>query len=66
MSPNESEKIKCEKCGVYLEPIKAEAVYLGFRFPVELPGCPVCGRLFVPEALAKGRIAELETKLEEK
>jgi hypothetical protein len=60
------DKIKCKKCGVYLEMIEVSAVYLGYRFPVELPGCPSCGRIYVPEDLVRTRIAELETMLEEK
>jgi NAD-dependent SIR2 family protein deacetylase len=60
------DRIKCEKCGVYLETVKTSAAYLGFRFPVDLPGCPSCGRIYVPEDLVRTRIAELETMLEEK
>jgi hypothetical protein len=46
--------------------IRASAAYLGYRFPVELPGCPVCGKLYVPEDLVKTKVTELETMLEEK
>jgi hypothetical protein len=60
------DKIVCAKCGCELETVKATGDYLGFRFNVELLGCPGCGALFVPEELANGKIAELEAILEQK
>lgn len=56
----------CEPCGVRLEPGKAELTYLGNAFQVELPICPACGRIFIYEALATGRILEVEQLLEDK
>lgn len=56
----------CRPCGARLEPGKAELTYLGGSFQVELPVCPVCGRVFIYEALAIGRMLEVEQLLEDK
>ena len=61
-----SDTIRCDECDCELQPVKATAVYLKFRFEVEVPGCPVCGQLYVPEELVRTRIAELESILEQK
>jgi hypothetical protein len=45
---------------------KVEAVYLGQRFPVELPRCPQCGFVYVSEELALGRMLKVEQALEDK
>ena len=56
----------CHKCSVRL--IKGRAVfkYLDNAFPVELPVCPVCGFIYVPEELAMGRVLSVEKVLEDK
>ena len=56
----------CRKCGVHL--VKGAAVfeYLENAFPVELPVCPVCGFVYVPEELAMGRVLSVEKVLEDK
>ena len=64
-------KLKCVKCGVPLVKGKAKFMYLdnGFPvdgFPVELPVCPVCGFVYVPEELALGKVASVERALEDK
>ena len=56
----------CRPCGVRLEPGKAELTYLGGSFQVELLVCPVCGRVFIHEDLATGRMLEVEQLLEDK
>ena len=61
-----SDTIYCSQCGQELKPVKASAVYLKFKFDIEIPGCPVCGRLYVPEELALTKVAELEALLEQK
>ncbi|WP_213693933.1 DVU_1557 family redox protein [Aminiphilus sp.] len=53
-------------CGGELEPRKVAARYLGSRFEVELPACTVCGLVLVPEALALGKMLEVEKILEDK
>ena len=56
----------CAKCGVSLEIAEVNVAYLGSAFPVKLPRCPSCGLVFVPEALAMGKMAEVEKTLEDK
>ena len=54
------------KCGVPLEEGTAKVLYLDNGFPVELPVCPVCGFVYVPEELALGKVASVERALEDK
>lgn len=59
-------EILCAKCGV---PLKLHPVTLGYMtstFPVELPACPTCGFIYIPEELAIGRILSVEQSLEDK
>ena len=55
-----------KKCGVPLEKGKAKFTYLDNGFPVELPVCPVCGFVYVPEELALGKVLSVEKALEDK
>lgn len=59
-------KLMCRKCGVPLEKGKAKFAYLDNGFPVELPVCPVCGFVYVPEELALGKVLSVEKALEDK
>jgi ribosomal protein S27AE len=61
-----NEKLVCGRCGVPLEPMKTQFGYLGHTFHTEVPRCPRCGMAFIPESLAKGRMAEAEAALEDK
>ncbi|MGI6492012.1 MAG: DVU_1557 family redox protein [Pelotomaculum sp.] len=56
----------CLKCNVRLELRKASFTYLGFNFNTELPGCPVCGQVYLPEELVEGKVKEVEMSLEDK
>jgi hypothetical protein len=56
----------CAKCACALETGKVIVSYLGNRFPVELPRCPSCGMVYVPEALALGKMLNVEQALEDK
>lgn len=56
----------CAKCNVPLEPGKVTVSYLGNQFPVELPRCPSCGLVYVPEDLALGKMLSVEQALEDK
>ncbi len=58
--------LKCAHCGIPL--VKGNAVfeYLDNAFPVELPVCPQCGFVYVPEELAMGRVLSVEKVLEDK
>lgn len=59
-------KLTCRKCGVKLEKGRAKFLYLDNGFPVELPVCPVCGFVYVPEDLALGKVLAVEKSLEDK
>ena len=65
MQENE-QKIYCAKCGVCLENKTASFTYLDHRFQAQVLCCPICGRCFVPEELADGRMKEVESMLETK
>ena len=59
-------KLQCLKCGVQLVKGKAKFLYLDNGFPVELPVCPKCGFVYVPESLALGKVLSVEKALEDK
>ncbi len=63
---NDAADWSCSKCGVTLEMGKVEIAYMGSQYPVELPRCPGCGLVFVPEQLALGKMAQVEQLLEDK
>lgn len=65
MGENE-QAIRCELCEQTLIQRKVTFHYLGQFFSTELPACPVCGQVYIPEALARGRMAEVEMELEDK
>lgn len=56
----------CAGCDEALVPTPVTLSYMNSAFPVELPACPVCGMVYVPEALARGRILHVEQSLEDK
>lgn len=56
----------CRKCKVPLEKADAVFSYLENAFPVELPVCPKCGFVYVPEELALGKVLSVEKVLEDK
>ncbi len=66
VGPHEAEGWSCAKCGVPLEMQKVEVGYMGSKYPVNLPRCPRCGLVFIPEQLALGKMAEVEKLLEDK
>lgn len=57
---------KCSKCDQPLQPAPVALEYLDSRFNVELPTCPECGFVLIPEELALGKMAEVERMLEDK
>ncbi|MCA9992254.1 MAG: hypothetical protein KDE29_14795 [Anaerolineales bacterium] len=63
---SEAENWVCARCHCALAIKKVDVAYLGSSFPVDLSVCPQCGQVFVPEALALGRMAEVEKTLEDK
>ncbi|MGI6193055.1 MAG: DVU_1557 family redox protein [Christensenellales bacterium] len=59
-------KLSCNKCKVPLVKGSATFSYLDNAFPVELPVCPKCGFIYVPEDLALGKVLSVEKALEDK
>lgn len=59
-------KLECVKCGEKLVKGGAKFRYLESGFPVELPVCPSCGFVYVPESLALGKVLSVEKSLEDK
>ncbi|MBM3301643.1 MAG: hypothetical protein FJY85_17055 [Deltaproteobacteria bacterium] len=62
----EAAEWRCGKCDVPLEAGTVEVAYMGSKYPVELPRCPRCGIVFIPEQLALGKMAQVEQLLEDK
>lgn len=56
----------CTRCRRPLVPTKTEITYLGSAFTVDLPACPSCGMVLVPEELATGKMFDVEKILEDK
>lgn len=59
-------KLRCHRCRRELVKGRAVFSYLGSAFPVELPVCPECGYIYVPEELATGKVLSVERSLEDK
>ncbi len=62
----EPDKMECCRCGVPLVLKRADFSYLNYNFHVDVPRCPVCGMIFLPQDLVEGKMAEVEAVLEEK
>lgn len=56
----------CARDKVPLVPRQVTLSYMNSAFPVELPACPVCGMMYIPEELAIGKILHVEKSLEDK
>ena len=59
-------KVICRRCQVEMVPKSTFFDYLGHKFPHEILCCPKCGEVYLPEALVKGRMADVERELEDK
>jgi RNase P subunit RPR2 len=64
--PAAEPQLMCAKCNKPLVLGKVKASYLGNSFDVELPQCPDCGFVYVSEALALGKMLQVEQALEDK
>jgi predicted RNA-binding Zn-ribbon protein involved in translation (DUF1610 family) len=62
----EDEKLICNRCGVPLENRKALFEYMNRTYSHPVPVCPKCGKVYISRELAEGRMAEIETLLEDK
>ena len=56
----------CALCQVELQERDIKLRYLDVEFTVALPACPVCGQVYISEAIAHGRMREVEEMLESK
>lgn len=56
----------CKKCRQPLVLAKVTVTYRNGKFPLELPKCPSCGMVYVPESLATGKMLQVEQSLEDK
>ncbi|NLD51206.1 MAG: hypothetical protein GX660_29065 [Clostridiaceae bacterium] len=63
---NDEPNLICYKCNLKLEPRKTVLKYLGFSLNADLLRCPLCGLVYLPEELVKGKMAEVEMLLEDK
>jgi hypothetical protein len=57
---------KCAKCNKELVIRNKVFSYLGHSVSHEVLACPGCGKVFISEELAEGKMAEVEEQLEEK
>jgi ribosomal protein S27AE len=63
---DEKSSWSCGRCGAPLVLGSVTVTYLGSGYPVDLLKCPHCGNALVPEALALGKMLEVEQILEDK
>lgn len=64
---NSEERIwKCASCKKELVMKKTVFSYLGHTVAHEVRACPDCGKVFISQDLAEGRMAEIEEQLEDK
>lgn len=56
----------CAKCQMELQRQKTDFHYMGHTFSHEVPACPKCGKVFISQELAEGRMAQVEEQLEDK
>lgn len=57
---------KCAKCDRELVMKKAVLEYMGHTVSHEVPTCPRCGKVYISQDLAEGRMSEVEQQLEDK
>ena len=56
----------CARCDAGLSPAKTKLSYRGSEFEIELMRCPICGKTFIGESLALGKMLDVEKSLEDK
>lgn len=57
---------RCGHCGEKLVMTRTSFEYMGRTFTHEVPACPKCGKAFISRELAQGKMAEVETLMEDK
>lgn len=60
------EKLICDRCNVEMEMIEVAFDYLSRNFRHKVPRCPICGQVSLPEELVTGKMADVESLIEEK
>jgi len=63
---NKDRVLICNRCQEELQLQRTYFTYLGHSFYADVPRCPRCGQVYIPEEMAKGRIAGVEMQLEDK
>ena len=61
-----AEKLICDRCGVEMEMIEASFNYLSRGFRHKVPRCPECRQVSLPEDLVTGKMADVESMIEDK
>jgi hypothetical protein len=56
----------CGCCNIKLELTPTTFEYMGHVFHHDLPRCPQCAQVYIDEALAQGRMRDVEMELEDK
>ena len=64
MEPGHS--LICDRCKVEMRLMEAQFSYLKRSFRHKVLRCPQCGQIYISEELARGRMREVETTLEDK
>ena len=59
-------KWRCHRCDCDLVVGQMAATYMNNRFTADLPHCPSCKVVLITEAVAVGKMAEVEQILEDK
>jgi uncharacterized protein with PIN domain len=62
----EERTMRCLKCDQRLVLRKVVFEYMGHTVAHEVPTCPKCGKVYISEELAEGRMSEVEQLLEDK
>jgi len=63
---SDEKRLKCAKCGSALVLRSVNFGYMGRTFAHDVPVCPDCGKPYISRELAEGKMAEVETLLEDK
>ena len=59
-------RLCCVRCDRELQLRKVVLEYMGHTVAHEVPVCPKCGKVYISEELAEGRMSEVEQLLEDK
>ena len=66
MNVDPARPLICFQCREALVLRKTDFSYLGHTFYADMPRCPACGQVYIPEDLVRSRIAEVEMNMEDK